>query len=229
MVRSMNKKYDLVIFDLDGTLADTSPGILNCVRYVQQKLDLPEISLEKMYSHVGPPMEESYHKNFGLTGEKLKRAVELHKEYAVTNGYRELTVYDGIYDLLKMLRAKGIKTAVATLKAQTTTEKIFAEYNLTELFDVIAGTDSSAPKTKAQLIEDCLALTGVEKNNAVLIGDSSYDAIGAEQAGVDFIAVTYGFGFKTEDDVSTHPHIAVCGSVKELSNSLIGIWLYMKN
>lgn len=212
----MNKKYELVIFDLDGTLADTSPGILNSIRYVQQKLGLPEISLEKMYSHVGPPMEESYHKNFGLTGEKLRQAVELHKEYAVTKGYRELTVYDGIYDLLKMLRAKGIKTAVATLKAQATAEKIFAEYKFTELFDVIAGTDSSAPKTKAQLIEDCLTLTDVEKDSTVLIGDSSYDAIGAEQVGVDFIAVTYGFGFKTESDVSAYSHVAVCRSVKEL-------------
>lgn len=217
-VKGMNNKYKLVIFDLDGTIADTSPGILNCVRYTQQKLGLPEISLEKMYSHVGPPMEESYRRNFFLTGEKLSLAVELHKEYAVTKGYRELTVYDGIYDLLKLLRSMGIKTAVATLKAQTTTEKIFNEYRLTELFDVIIGTNSSAPKTKAQLVEECIAVAGVKKQETVLIGDSSYDALGAEQAGVDFIAVTYGFGFKMGSDVLKYRYKAVCDSVNSIKN-----------
>ena len=73
-------KYKLVIFDLDGTLADTSPGILNSIRYTQKKMNLPEISLEKMYSHIGPPMAESYNRNFGLTGDKLQQAINYHKE-----------------------------------------------------------------------------------------------------------------------------------------------------
>lgn len=220
MVKKMAKEYKFVIFDLDGTLADTSAGVVNSVRYVQKKMGLPEITREQLYSHVGPPMEESYNRNFGLTGEKLRQAVELHKEYAVTNGYRELTVYDGIYELLSGLRAKGIKTGVATLKAQTTAEKIFAEYKLDKLFDVVTGTDSANPKSKAQLLQECIAAAGADKAEVVLIGDSSYDAIGAEQAGIDFIAVTYGFGFKSEEDAKKFPHIAVCKSVREVQDLL---------
>lgn len=72
-------KYKLVIFDMDGTLADTSPGILNSVRYVQRQMNLPEITLEEMYSHVGPPMEESYNRNFGLTGSELKKRLSFIK------------------------------------------------------------------------------------------------------------------------------------------------------
>lgn len=63
------KKYKLVIFDMDGTIADTSPGIFNSIRYTEEKMGLPEINYEQMYSHVGPPMEESYNRNFGLTGD----------------------------------------------------------------------------------------------------------------------------------------------------------------
>ena len=216
----MKKTYDLVIFDLDGTLADTSPGILNSIRYVQQKMRLPAITKEQMYSHVGPPMEESYRRNFGLEGEELRRAVELHKEYAVKQGYREIEVYPGIPQLLGRLHEEGVKTAVATLKAQATAEKIFAEFGLSRMFDLVLGTDASAPKTKAQLLEECIAKLQCTKARTVLIGDSKYDAEGALQAGIDFIAVTYGFGFKSAADAAVYSPTVVCDTVREMENFL---------
>ena len=137
----------LVIFDMDGTLADTSEGILNSIRYTQKKMKLPELTHEQMLSYVGPPMEESYARNFGLSGELLKKAVQYHKEYAMQKGYRELRVYDGIVDLLNALHRNGIHTAVATLKAQTTADKIAEEY-FPGLFDLIVGTSLNNPMTK---------------------------------------------------------------------------------
>ena len=203
----------LVIFDMDGTLADTSEGIFNSIRYTQKMMDLPEITYEQMLSHVGPPMEESYHRNFGLTGEKLQQAVKFHKEYAMQKGYRELKVYDGIIDLLNELRKNKIKTAVATLKAQSTAEKIADEY-FSDLFDIIVGADANAPKTKAQMLLECINKTQVKKENAVLVGDSIYDANGAAEAEIDFIAVTYGFGFKSDEQISAE-HIAVAHKPKD--------------
>ena len=214
------KKYDLVIFDLDGTLADTSPGILNSIRYVQQKMGLPEITIEQMYSHVGPPMEESYRRNFGLEGEELRRAVELHKEYAVKQGYREIEVYPGVPQLLERLHLKGVKTAVATLKAQTTAEKIFAAFGMSTAFDMVLGTDAAAPKTKAQLLEECLDRLQCAKECAVLVGDSKYDAEGALQVGIDFIAVAYGFGFKSKADAAEYFPAAVCRTIGEIGSVL---------
>lgn len=67
----------------------------------------------------------------------------------------------------------------------------------------------------------CLAAIGIDKLDAVLIGDSSYDAVGAEQAGIDFIAVTYGFGFKSEEDANKYDRVAVCESVSTLIRYLI--------
>ena len=213
-------RYDLVIFDLDGTIADTSPGILNSIRYVQKQMGLPEITLEQMYSHVGPPMEESYRRNFWLEGEELRRAVELHKEYAVKQGYREIEVYPGIPQLLGRLHEEGVKTAVATLKAQATAEKIFAEFGLSRMFYLVLGTDAAAPKTKAQLLEECLIKLSCAKERAVLVGDSKYDAEGAQQAGIDFIAVTYGFGFKRAADAVVYSPVAVCDKVDAIGKFL---------
>lgn len=205
---------ELVIFDMDGTLADTSEGIFNSIRYTQKMMDLPEITHEQMLSHVGPPMEESYHRNFGLTGEKLQQAVKYHKEYAMQKGYRELKVYDGIIDLLKNLRENKIKTAIATLKAQSTAEKIAAEY-FPNLFDLIVGADLEKPLTKAEMLIECTSKLQIKKENAVLIGDSVYDAVGAENAGVDFVAVTYGFGFKANENID-EKHIGVANWSDEI-------------
>lgn len=189
----------LVIFDMDGTLADTSEGVFNSIRYTQKMMNLPPITEEQMYSHVGPPMEESYHRNFGLTGEKLQQAVKYHKEYAMQKGYRELKVYDGIPELLDNLHKQGILTAVATLKAQSTAEKIVSEY-FPDKFDLIVGARQEQPMTKSKMLTYCLDRLSINKDDAVLVGDSIYDLHGAEQAGIDFIAVTYGFGFTCKDD-----------------------------
>ncbi|MGN0614538.1 MAG: HAD family hydrolase [Porcipelethomonas sp.] len=204
-------RYKLVIFDLDGTIADTSPGIFNSVRYVRKMMDLCDITEEQMRSHVGPPMEESYSKNFGLSGDALRQAVEYHKEYALKQGYKEIEIYPGMFELLNELKDNNVKTAIATLKANETAQKIFIDTKLNGMFDFILGSDTSAPMTKAQMIERCVKEFGVEKSECVLIGDSKYDAIGAEEAGIDFIAVTYGFGFKEGMSID-YPNVGIASS-----------------
>lgn len=212
--------YKLIIFDFDGTLADTSPGILNSVRYTQKMMNLPEISEKSMYSHIGPPMAESYNRNFGLEGEELAQAVKYHKEYAVAQGYKELRFYDGITELLDKLRSTGVTTAIATLKAQDTAVKILDNFGMTEKFDIVEGVDISAPKNKEQIIMNCIDKVGCSVCDAVLIGDSVYDAKGAEQAGIDFIAVTYGFGFHSKADADAYRNVGCCSDVRSVTKLL---------
>ena len=132
---------------------------------------------EIISDNVGPPMEESYARNFGLSGELLKKAVRYHKEYAMQKGYRELRVYDGIVDLL------------------------------------------NNPMTKAEILLECVGRLQVKKENAVLIGDSIYDADGAAAAGIDFIAVTYGFGFRSDEKIPAE-HIAVVDKPDEICSQV---------
>lgn len=206
---------------MDGTIADTSLGIFNSIRYTEEKMGLHEITYEQMYSHIGPPMEESYSRNFGLTGDELKQAVKYHKEYAMQQGYKELKIYDGMLTLVDELRKSGVKTAVATLKAHTTIIKIFESLGISDKFDEISGVQEKKPKTKEQLVEGCLKALHIDKTDAVLIGDSRYDAIGAEQVGIDFIAVTYGFGFKNADDANEYKNVGVFNSVRMLGDFLM--------
>lgn len=214
-------KYEAIIFDFDGTLADTSPGILNCVRYTQKTMGLPEISESNMYSHIGPPMEESYNRNFGLKGDELAKAVSLHKQYAVNKGYKELKLYDGIRELLDKLKDNGIYTAIATLKAQDTVLKILNYFHMMDRFDNVFGVDIAAPKNKAQLLQDCLERSGKNADGTVLVGDSRYDAEGAAKAGIDFIGVTYGFGFRTKEEVYKYTTVGAVDSVKELEKYIL--------
>lgn len=210
------KDYKVVIFDLDGTLADTSEGIYNCIRYAQKMMGLPNISAEQMRSHIGPPMQESYARNFNLKGDDLGKAVSFHKEYALTKGLYEAEVYENIPELLQQLKAKGIKTCVATLKFEETARKMLDHLKISSCFDAICGTLSEIKLNKAQLLEKCLVLSQENRADALLIGDSSYDAIGAQEAGIDFLGVAYGFGFTSREDVDKYPNIGCAETVQEI-------------
>lgn len=215
------KKYSTIIFDLDGTLADTSKGIYNCVRYTQQKMNLPAITDAQLHSHVGPPMHESYARNFGLSGDELEMAVRFHKEYALKCGWREATVYKGIPELLITLKNNGIKLAVATLKYEATAKKMLEYLEISGYFDVICGTLSDVKLTKAELLLKCVENCHDETENSMLIGDSLYDALGAQEASIDFIGVTYGFGFKSKEDVNEYPNVAFAHHPTQIAEHIV--------
>ena len=210
------KTYKTIIFDLDGTLADTSEGIYNCIRYAQTKMSLPSITDAQMRSHIGPPMHEAYERSFQLTGSALEQAISYHKEYALTKGLYEASLYDGMPQLLSRFKAQGIKLSVATLKYEETAKKMLSFLNVASYFNVICGSLSEVKLTKAQLLEKCVTLCQGEKSTALLIGDSAYDALGAKEADIDFLGVTYGFGFQTADDVNQYPNVGCARSTEEI-------------
>lgn len=209
------KKYRLIMFDLDGTIADTSEGVIHCVKYAQEKLQLRQLSEDTYKKFIGPPNRDSYSRYYGLTGELLDRAIQAHKAYAVKHGVYEAAIYPGIRELLSALKADGVTLAVVTLKLQESAEKMLKYFRLDGYFDVImavAGTESK----KSNLIDLCLKKVDILKENAVMVGDSEYDQIGAMESEVDFLGVTYGFGFQSKSDTEDLPCIAVAENVKEI-------------
>lgn len=210
------KSYKAVIFDLDGTLADTSEGIYNSIRFAQKTMGLGEITAEQMRSHVGPPMAESYKRNFGLDGEELERAVSLHKQYALEKGAFEVTFYDGIDEVLGELKKMGCTICIATLKFEQTAKKIMNHFGKEHFFDIIRGVSAGGGETKAALLHSCAELSCADVSECVLIGDSVYDAQGACEAGMDFIGVTYGFGFNNKAEAIQAGAIAAADNCAEL-------------
>lgn len=204
--------YTTIIFDLDGTLLNTSEGVLNSVKYALDKMGLEQLPYEKAKRFIGPPLQEGFEKVAGLTGEAIDLAVFHYREnYKKHGAIFEAEVYDGIIDVLKHLKNDGKKLCVATLKPEDSAKRVLEHFGLAQYFDYIGG-NKEEKSTKAGLIAEGLNATGVTPDKAVLIGDSIFDLYGAQEAGVDFIAAAYGFGpdegFPEKECVAIcdHPH-----------------------
>ena len=119
------------------------------------------------------------------------------------NGIFEADLYEGMKETLEVLKKDGFKLAVATLKAEKFAKQMLQNMGVADLFDVIHGVDMNDSITKSGLVNLCLRELNVNAENAVLVGDSIHDYLGAKESGVDFIPVMYGFGFKTEKEQET--------------------------
>lgn len=215
------KKYRAVLFDLDGTLLDTSRGILNCISYAEAVMPLPALSLERKRSFIGPPLLESFMREYSLDEEGAMRAATVYRDRYREKGMLEAEVYPDIPDLLASLKNAGYIMAVATLKLGDYADKVISSFGLSPYFHCVCGTDEKGTVTKAEIINRCLERMGAAASEAVLIGDSSFDRNGARQAGVDFIGVSYGFGFMPDGASHSERGFALADSCSDIKKLLI--------
>lgn len=194
----MDRKYELILFDLDGTLLDTSLGIFNSVRYAEKEMGFAPISSSRLAEFVGPPPKSMYMKMYGVEEEVALLAAQKHREYGRTKAVFEATVYPGIIDLLKCLKKQGYKLGVCTLKSQKIAETILQNFGLSQYFDTIVGMDEKESLTKSRTIQMAIKETNTT-GRALMVGDSQYDYEGAIETRIDFIGVVYGFGLKKEE------------------------------
>jgi len=214
------KRYELVIFDLDGTLADTSIGIYNCHRYTAVQMGMSEPSDAQLKGVIGGPLLETYKKRFNFNEQQARTAVEIYRRRYSEQGIYEAKIYEGIPELLEMLKDKGVKLAVATLKKEEFAKIILNDLRIANYFDLIRGVDGADSLSKEDLIRSCIENIDIAASKSVLIGDSMYDAIGAQSCGIDFIGVTYGFGLHDKEDANEYPVLSVCNNIKELFDHL---------
>ena len=189
----------LVIFDFDGTIADTSPGILDSHQYALKGMGriVPlEAELRKV---IGGNLLKIYIEKFGFDEEQAREAVRIYRERYAEVGIHQATLYPGFKEMLVELKRKGYKIGIATLKEESFAKLMVQEMGIADFFDEICGMDSNDGLDKAGLIMKCCESCGCHKGEAILVGDSNNDWHGSQQAGVNFIGVTYGFGFKKEE------------------------------
>lgn len=203
----MNRK-ELIIFDLDGTLLDTSQGIYNSVRYAEQEMGFEPISDDRLREFVGPPPKKMYMTVYGVSEEIAMKAAQKHREYGRSKAIYEAVPYPDMKSTLVELKQKGYKLAVATLKSEEIAISVLTITGLLECFDTVVGMDAKESLTKADTIRIAMDRTDVlDVQKTTLVGDSEYDWIGAKECGVDFIAAMYGFGteiFKCLDVKKIH-------------------------
>ena len=111
-------KYTTAIFDLDGTITDSCPGILNAIRYALKKREIDEPSEEVLRSFIGPPLQQQFQTVFGLSEEEGAAMVSIYREYYGVKGIFENRVYDGVPEMLEKLRAAGVRVLMATSKPE---------------------------------------------------------------------------------------------------------------
>lgn len=211
------KKYEVAVFDVDGTLLDTTEGILASVRYTIHKMGFVPLSEEQMLTFIGPPIQDSFSQVYHLEGEILQTIATCFR-----NRYKDFELfkavpYDGIYELLDALSDKGIKLAVATYKRQDYAEAILKHFGFDKYTDILYGADHENKLKKMDIIKKCMDdLRIYDYSKAVMIGDSRHDAIGAQKIGIDFIGVTYGFDFKLPSEVFAYDAVGAANSPKDI-------------
>jgi len=215
----MKKQYEIAVFDVDGTLLDTTEGILSAVRYTIKVHELSEIPETELKKFIGPPIQDSFYRVYGISGDKLQQlATTFRNRYKNVDLFKAVP-YAGIYDVCTALMNKGVKIAIATYKRQDYAEKIMRHFAFDSYSNIICGADHENRLKKVDIIRNSMDHMGVKNySHALMIGDSSHDAIGAQQIGMDFLGVTYGFEFRTKEDVLKWKAIGCADSPKEILN-----------
>ncbi len=204
------KQYELILFDLDGTLTDPGIGITNSVAYALNKYGIEVQDKTELYKFIGPPLIDSFMKYYGFSYEQAQEAVVYYREYYAETGIFENRVYDGIEMLLLQLTDAGKRICLATSKPEPFAKMILEYFGLTQYFEYIAGAAMDETRTKKDevikyALEQCNLLGG---SNVIMIGDREYDIFGAKTHGVDSIGVLFGYGSRAELESAGATYIA---------------------
>lgn len=211
--------YKYLLFDVDGTIIESGPGVENSYQYA---LDTLGYNVKvKRKDIIGPPIKQSMMEIYGLSEEDAVRGLELYRERYDKIGKKDETfLYDGIDKVLKKCKEAGYVVATATSKPEYFTSFILDNLNVSQYIDFIgAATLDKSRSTKEKVIEYVIDSLGIkDKSQVLLIGDTKFDLIGAETIGIDALAVSYGYG--TMEELKAYKSVYIAKDMKELEDYL---------
>jgi phosphoglycolate phosphatase len=211
---------DVLLLDLDGTLTDAAPGILNCIRYALDSMGVEHPDDAAMRTFLGPPLVPTFRDHFGMSAADVDTAIALYRERYHDVGLFENEVYDGIPDLLAILDQRGLTLAVATSKPTYSATRILEHFDLAQYLAFIGGSDLEGIRhDKAAVIAHTLAelaLLGRLPDGAsiIMVGDREHDVYGARSHGIDTIGVLWGYG--DADELQDAGAVALAATPDEL-------------
>jgi phosphoglycolate phosphatase len=218
----VTRTWTCVLFDLDGTLTDSAPGITSSLAKAFAELGHEVPSPDELLRYVGPPLLDSLKTFAGMNELEARDALVVYRRVAEAADLHENAVFPGIAGLLGALQNAGIPIAVATSKPEYRARRILEYFGLADYFTVIAGaSDDESRSSKADVIEwalEQLGADGVDLSHVVMVGDRAYDVNGAAQHDVPTILVEWGYGSPAEAPGA----MAVVHSVDQLRGLLLG-------
>ena len=189
-----------LLFDLDGTLIDSSAGIIGCVKQAFADMNLPVPPQSSLLRFIGPPLADSLQRYSHLQGPKADEWIRLYRKHYAATGVFQNTLYPGMADLLTQLHAQGQPLLIATSKPTLFAQQIMENLGLASLFHAICGSEiNSGHADKADIIRQALSgLAPPQKQHVWMIGDREHDVIGARKNQIPCIGVLHGFGSQQE-------------------------------
>ena len=211
--------YDAILFDVDGTLIDSAPGIINTLEEVFHKLgvDTTGVNLRR---YLGPPLRKSFGEHFSDPA-KVEEACEMYRTSYHEKGSHECAPYSGVPEMLRRLKEAGLILCTATSKPTQVVTPILEEQGLAPLFDFIGGASMDTSRdTKTDVVRYVLAQPMLAGKRVLMVGDRNDDMRGAADCGLDAGAALYGYGSREELE-PFHPAL-FASSCEDLADQILG-------
>lgn len=192
-----NKKY--LLFDLDGTVTNSAPGIIDSAVYAIKKMgfDVPPMSVLK--SFVGPPLRYSFTHYVGMTEAQAEEAIAIYRENYAAGGIYNNSLYDGAKEFLEQAKQAGKVLLLATSKPEKSVYVVLDYLGIRQYFDHVSAAGFTPElDSKTLIVGRALAMCGAEKSDCVMIGDRLYDVEGARNNGLECIGILNGSGLQSE-------------------------------
>lgn len=200
-----------LFFDLDGTILESSRGILNSFRYTFDEMKYPQLSDSELNSFIGPPLETTFARLSNGDDAWAEKAIVTYRKYYASKGMHEAEPYDGILEMLDNLQRLDYKLYIATSKKEDVAKNMLAELDMSQHFQGIFGNTPQS-HSKTLVLRKSLMNTQSTPETSAMIGDRDYDIIGGlENKVAKTIGVLWGFGDEIElekagsDIIIAHP------------------------
>jgi len=197
-----DRPYTAVLFDLDGTIVDSAPGITATLASTMKALGEPIPTPAELLAWVGPPIMDSFRDLGHLDPAESQHALDIYREQYLKTGVFDATVYPGVADVLRAISEARIPLSLATSKPETPATLVLEHFGLAHYFDELTGaSDDEVRSAKADVVAEALrrlAADGADLSRPVMVGDRIPDIPGAREHDVPTIYVTWGYGSLAE-------------------------------
>lgn len=209
--------YTVVLFDLDGTIIDSAPGITATISSTLTQMGVAVPGDDELRGWVGPPLLESFHERGGLTMADALRAVEIYRSEYMSGGAFNASVFPGIPEALQTVSRSRLPLSLATSKPEGPATMVLTHFQLAHHFDELTGADDDTSRSeKAEVVAEALrrlAARGADISRPVLIGDRHHDVAGAAVHGIPTIYASWGYGGPGEEEGA----VAIADTAEDLS------------
>ncbi len=209
-----------ILFDFDGTLMDTWPGIETTLRTSLQTLDIPVRDDAITRALVGIPLTKVFEELLGGDQASVGQATQKYRELFPVVGMPGARPFEGVVRMLEELTIRERELFLVTARNEVITKQMMVEHGLTGFFTWVRGElEGEVPDGKDHMVAEVLHRFGLDSEDCVMVGDRRYDVEAARANGVRAVGVTYGYG--TEDELQDAGANRLVGSISELEKMLL--------